>query len=49
MARDHKTARISSRGYYPPRALLATEEPQEPEPQEQEQVPEAPIQTPAPP
>jgi hypothetical protein len=29
MARDRKTARISSRGYYPPRTLLEPEEPQE--------------------
>jgi hypothetical protein len=49
MARDRKTARISSGGYYPPRALLAPEVPQEQAPQEQEQVPEAPIQAPAPP
>ncbi len=49
MARDRKTARISSGGYYPPRALIAPEEPQEEVPQENEQTPEAPIQVPAPP
>jgi hypothetical protein len=49
MARDRKTARISSGGYYPPRALHVTEEPQELEPQEQEQTPVTPVQAPAPP
>jgi hypothetical protein len=45
MVRDHKTAPITTGGHYPPRALLAPEEPQEEAPQEQEQAPEAPIQT----
>jgi hypothetical protein len=49
MVRGCKTARITTGGHYPPRALLAPEEPQEEAPQEQEQAPEAPIQAPAPP
>jgi hypothetical protein len=48
MVRGRKTARITTGGYYSPRALLAPEEPQEEAPQEQEQTPEAPIQAPTP-
>jgi hypothetical protein len=49
MVHGHKTARITTRGHYPPRALVAPEEPQEEVPQENEQTLEAPIQVPAPP
>jgi hypothetical protein len=49
MVHGRKTARITTGGQYPPRALLAPEEPQEEVPQENEQTPEAPIQALAPP
>jgi hypothetical protein len=49
MIRAHKTARISSGGYYPPHALDAPVEPQEGEPQEQEDTPPVLVQAPAPP
>jgi hypothetical protein len=48
MVRASKTTRIITGGHYPPRALLAPEEPQEEAPQEQEQTPEALIQAPSP-
>nr|AGT16160.1 hypothetical protein SHCRBa_007_O13_F_60 [Saccharum hybrid cultivar R570]AGT16165.1 hypothetical protein SHCRBa_007_O13_F_170 [Saccharum hybrid cultivar R570] len=49
MVRGRKTTRITTGGHYPPRALLAHEEPQEEAPREQEQAPEASIQAPTPP
>ena len=49
MPRAHKTARISTRGYYPPHGLSM--EPEEEEPQEQEfdsPTPPTPVPTPEP-
>jgi hypothetical protein len=48
MVRGRKTAYITTGGHYPPRSLLAPEEPQEEASQEQEQASETPIQAPAP-
>ena len=47
MPRANKTARISIRGYYPPRGLYESMEPhEEEEPQEQEVDPPAPVPMP---
>ena len=46
MPRAHKTARISTRGYYPPQGLSM--EPEEGEPQQQEFDPPTPVSMPEP-
>ena len=47
MPRDNKTARISTRGYYPPRGLYESMEPREEE-ESQEQEVDSPAPTPMP-